>query len=278
MFKDTLRLVASVTVTETTQLDRLNRSTMHSSVRYYAIQSHLDQPEWNALTRVADEVRGKRILDLGVGGGRTVSALLELSRDYIGIDYVEEMTETCRRRFPGVRFETMDARSMPEFADGSFELIFFSCNGLCMVDHDGRMAILREVHRLLTPGGAFIFSAYNRNNMEHDRLFTFPVFEPTSRVTELPRRVGSFGLHTARRIFNRLRYKRREVYTPEYSIINDKCHDYKTMLYYTTMKQQLKQLQCVGFSPDVCVFNSAGDVVEPDDSERCDSLLYLVRR
>ena len=265
-------------MTEITRLDKLNRSTMHSAVRYYAIQSHLDRPEWNSLTGVADEIRGKRILDLGVGGGRTVSALLELSNDYIGIDYVEEMTETCRRRFPGVRFETMDARSMPELADGSFELIFFSCNGLCMVDHDGRLAILKEVHRLLTPNGVFIFSAYNRNSAEHDRLFTFPVFEPTSKAIKIPRRIASYTLHTALRIFNRLRNKRREIYASEYSIINDKCHDYRTMLYYITMEQQLKQLESIGFSPDICVYNSRGDVVRPDDNERCDSLLYLTRR
>jgi hypothetical protein len=31
----------------------------------------------------------------------------------------------------------------------SFDLVFFSCNGICMVDHEGRLAILKEVRRIL---------------------------------------------------------------------------------------------------------------------------------
>ena len=43
-------------------------------------------------------VRGQPILDLGVGGGRTVPLLRAVSSDYVAVDYTPAMGEACRRR------------------------------------------------------------------------------------------------------------------------------------------------------------------------------------
>ena len=56
------------------------------------------------LDRLSGELHGKPILDLGVGAGRTTGSLLEISPDYVGVDYSPEMIRQCQARFPGVKF------------------------------------------------------------------------------------------------------------------------------------------------------------------------------
>lgn len=264
------------------QVDKLNQKTMRSSVRQYsnknfASESELDISEKIALADIGNEIKDKRILDIGVGGGRTVKALLDVSKNYIGIDYVEKMVISCRKTFPGIRFETMDARSMAYFSDNSFELIVFSCGGISMVDHEGRIAILNEVYRLLSPGGIFICSTYNRNSLEHNRFFILPKFKMTLNVPLLAKRTVFFGAHLAFSMFNRMRYKNRGIFTSEYSIVNDNYHDYRTMIYYINLDEQKKQLEQVGFKSDICVYSTEG-VVEKDDNKLGRMLLYVARR
>jgi SAM-dependent methyltransferase len=262
----------------TSQREKLNQATMRSAVDSYGVESELYTAEKIALAEINDEIRDKRILDIGVGGGRTVKGLTEFSKNYIGVDYVEGMVQACRHKFPGVRFETMDARSMKAFSDSSFELIVFTCNGVSMVDHESRIEILREVHRLLVPGGIFMFSTYNRKSAEHDSSFRLPKFEMTWNIAKLPRRVIGYCWRTGFGIFNRIRYKRYEISTPEYSIINDLCHEYRTMLYYITIDQQQKQLVQVGFKPNARVYNHEGRTIEHDDNDPGDSFLFVARR
>ncbi len=258
-------------------MDRVNRYTMKLSADVYAGYGELGLQEQLALASVAELVKGKRILDIGVGGGRTTRALLELSDDYIGVDYVQEMVDLCRQRFPGVRFEHADARAMPQFADHSFDFIVFAWAGICMVDHAGRMAILAEVRRLLAPGGVFLFSTYNRNSVEHDRWFVFPEFAATMHPLKLLLRGARFVLDTAQCVRNRLRFRRLEIVTDEYSIINDKCHNYRTMLYYITLDEQLKQLARFGFTAAPTVFAIDGVRVDSDNGGLGDSLLFVAR-
>src|SRR5215510_4199770 len=104
-------------------VDSINHETMRSAVLEYRQTEDLEVHERAALARIVDHVRDKRILDIGVGAGRTVSGLRELSENYVGIDYVQEMVDHCRNRFPGVQFDRVDARSMERFSDGSFDLI-----------------------------------------------------------------------------------------------------------------------------------------------------------
>jgi ubiquinone/menaquinone biosynthesis C-methylase UbiE len=254
-------------------VDRINRQTMRLAVNDYASHVGATPAERAAFAVVAQEMRGKRILDVGVGGGRTTPALLEISRDYTGVDYVYAMVERCRGRFPGVKFQHADARSMPEFADESFDLIVFACQGISMVDHAGRIAIIKEVRRLLSKNGVFIFSTYNRDSKEYERTFEFPEFQHSWNPLRLAVRSLRFTRNLAIRIRNRLRYARHEANTEEYSIKNDRCHDYSTMLYYIHITDQLRQLKTIGFNAAPVIYDLAGN---PVATTRDDALLYLV--
>ncbi|MBI3805421.1 MAG: class I SAM-dependent methyltransferase [Nitrospirae bacterium] len=257
-------------------VDEINQKTMRMSVADYALLKTLSSPEQAALNVCIDDVKGKPILDLGVGGGRTVEALNAISADYVGIDYVEEMVAVCRKRFPEVRFKHADARSLTEFQDRSFALVFFACNGVSMVDHIGRLAILKEIYRLLTPGGFFIFSTYNRKNLRYRELFQFPAFSFTNNPVKLAARSARFLMDTAARAINRIRFKSYEEQKPEYAMINDVCHNYATMLYYISPNDQRRQLETIGFLPHATAFDLTGDRVTRETQD--DSLTYIARK
>jgi ubiquinone/menaquinone biosynthesis C-methylase UbiE len=135
-----------------------------SAVRLYASLEHLEPPEAAVLELLADELPEMRMLDVGVGAGRTAFHFAPRVRSYVGVDYAPMLIEAARRRFrdaPAVRFEVGDARSMPMFEDESFDFVLFSVNGLDCLDHDGRLAALREFRRLTRAGGVLFFSSHN---------------------------------------------------------------------------------------------------------------------
>jgi len=261
---------------DTTLIDSLNRSTMRSAVPEYAGIAHeaLSPAEAEAIAAIVDKVKNGRILDIGIGAGRTVEPLRAVSKNYVGVDYVAEMVNYCRERFSDVHFELADARSMPQFADQSFDLIVFACNGISMVDQAGRLAILREVRRLLAPGGYFLFSTCNRNSPQHDSLFAFPDFQMTKNPAKLIVRSLRFVAETAYRLFNRYRFKRHEIKTPDYSILNDRCHHYQTMLYFIDIKSQQRQLLETGFKPPFVIYDIQGLITNEDC--RDGTLTFLV--
>ncbi|MDX6218275.1 MAG: hypothetical protein QOG99_3859 [Frankiales bacterium] len=104
---------------------------------------------------------GTRVLDIGVGGGRTTGFLAPAAASYVGIDLSPGMVADARRRFPEADLRVGDARLLAGFADGSFDLVVFSLNGLDCLDHHDRDVFLRECARLLGPGATLLFSTHN---------------------------------------------------------------------------------------------------------------------
>jgi ubiquinone/menaquinone biosynthesis C-methylase UbiE len=99
---------------------------------------------------------GMRVLDCGCGSGAITLGLAQAVRpgQVIGIDVAEVEIERARRRAQeqavnNVRFEAGNVYDLG-FADRSFDAVF-SHN---VLEHVGRPdAALREMHRLLKPGG-----------------------------------------------------------------------------------------------------------------------------
>jgi SAM-dependent methyltransferase len=257
--------------------DAVNRAIMGSRriVRGYSRTSGLEPPEQVALAQVSDEVRGRPILDLGVGGGRTVAPLRELSQDYLGVDYSEAMVAACRRLYPSVRFEHGDARDLRMLKDGSIFLALFSCNGLGMVGHHDRLRILKEVRRVLMPGGIFLFSTHNVGSSEAHARFRLPAAELALNPARLAVRLLRFGRSTVTRVYNRRRFAKLVEHGAGYSIINAECHDYGTMLYYVDLAEQRRQLREAGFADDVAMWDLAGKPC--DDRAKDDSIMVLTR-
>jgi len=258
-------------------IDSINMRTMRSSaaVSTYTHSEGLTPVEQVALGRVAAAARGKPILDIGFGGGRTVDPLLAISTDYLGIDYCQEMVDACRRKHPGVRLQLADARDLSQLQPDSIALAVFSCNGIGMVSHADRLVILAQVHRVLRPGGAFVFSTHNQDCPDHLAGFRFPRFEYSRNPARILVRSARFCAQTLIRLRNRRRFHRQDVRTPAYSMINDVCHHYGTMLYYISLAHQREQLEQIGFQPDADAFDRAGN---PITGECRDSSITLIAR
>jgi SAM-dependent methyltransferase len=259
-------------------IDRINLRTMRSVevVAHYARPSGLAPHEKAALDRVADGARGKAILDIGVGAGRTVPALVALSPDYLGIDYSQNMIAACRTRFPYQRFLHADARRMAAVPDGSIQLAMFSCNGLCMVGHEDRLQIVREAYRVLAPGGSFVFTTYNRNCPEAKAGFRLPDFDLSFNPARTLVRAARFARDIAVSAVRRRRYLQHEVHATDFAVLNDRCHNYSVMLYYITLATQRRQLEAAGFEPGAEAFDIHGHRIEDDTPY--DSMAFVAHK
>jgi SAM-dependent methyltransferase len=216
------------------------------------------------------------VLDIGVGAGRTVKALLEVSPDYLGIDYSQEMIAACRNRFPTIRFEHADARRLTRVANASISLAVFSCNGISMVGHEDRLSIMCEVHRVLKPGGVFLFTTYNRNSPEARAGFRFPDFQLSMNPARLAVRIARLVKDTTISFYQRRQHIRHEVHTSRYAVLNDLCHNYGVMLYYITLAHQRRQLEEAGFEANALAFDRTGRRISDDTT--LDSMALVARK
>jgi SAM-dependent methyltransferase len=112
-----------------------------------------------------------RILDLGCGTGIVARVLRERlggAANVVGIDASAAMIEKARSIAPEIDFREGNAMALP-FADGSFELVL--CQEMLQFVPD-RVAALREVLRVLTPGGRLLTSTWRPRSVQpfHDAL------------------------------------------------------------------------------------------------------------
>lgn len=245
----------------TDKIDKKNFSSWNKnkSINFYRSQTGLQKPEEIILQRVRKEIIGKKILDIGVGGGRTVAYLIELSRDYRGIDYSPGMIEICRKIFPGQEFINCDARDLSLFQDEDFDFIFFSYNGIDYISHADRLRSLREIYRVLKRGGSFAFSSHNRGVKKSD-LVKLSSLDSSANPNNPLKHFISFMKDK----INHLRNRRYEIHTKEYAIVNEPGNHYALLSYSITIETQIKQLTEVGFLAPVRTFNLEGKEVLKD--------------
>ena len=128
--------------------------------RFASAQGWIDRSECAILKSISNEYVGGDVLDVGVGGGRTVPLLSPSAARYVGIDFVPELVTAANKRFPDADIRVGDARHL-DFPDESFDLAVFSINGIDAISHSDRAIALREIRRVLRPTGAFVFSTHN---------------------------------------------------------------------------------------------------------------------
>jgi ubiquinone/menaquinone biosynthesis C-methylase UbiE len=105
---------------------------------------------------------GMAILDVGVGGGRTTPYLSSIAGRYVGADYSAEMIAACRKKFPTLQFETLDAADLSIFPASAFDAVVMAFNTIDnLIPDESRHQALLEAHRVLKPDGVLIFSSHN---------------------------------------------------------------------------------------------------------------------
>ena len=139
------------------------------SKRFYElVEAHRYTKEWH-IPAAADfaGARGLKVLEIGCGLGTDGAQFAKAGADYTGVDLTEAAVELARKRFelfdlPG-EFQTADAENL-DFADESFDLVY--SHGVLHHTPDTARAI-REIYRVLRPGGRAIVMLYHRNSYNY---------------------------------------------------------------------------------------------------------------
>lgn len=126
------------------------------TVREYYAEFYLLKPEETVLNGLRAKLSKMRMLDIGVGAGRTTRYFAPLAKEYIGVDISKNMIRACRRKFRNypkkISFEVADARDLSSFRDNYFDFSLFSANGIDRSIRFGNLeAEINERTDLLTP-------------------------------------------------------------------------------------------------------------------------------
>ncbi|MCU1266344.1 MAG: hypothetical protein JWM21_2662 [Acidobacteria bacterium] len=245
-------------MTRQTDIDDLNKRGYASPkvVDWYDELDFTHQTERVILDSLLPAIKNQKLLDIGIGGGRTTKFLLEISRDYIGIDYTAACIEATRRKYPRADLFCCDARDLSIFPADGFAFVLFSLNGIDYVTHEDRLRVLKEVLRVLRPGGFFMFSTHNRDYRYFNKL-------PWQEGIRLNLGFLKNCLYTVAFLPKHFRMQRHEIHTDEYAIVNDNAHGFSLLSYYVGIDQQRAQLEAAGFV-DVEAYDMEGSKVEHD--------------
>lgn len=215
----------------------LANSTVYGSMRTveaYVHSEDLQEAEQSILGELKGSLMSMKMLDIGVGGGRTTLHFAPLVKEYTGIDYSQNMVKACQKRFKHVSFQTADARSMGIFEDSTFDLILFSFNGIDCISHEDRTKALQEIRRVGKRRGLFCFSTHN---LGYIRSF--------------------LRIPLNRKIFHALRryFKTQEILKSQapHAVLRDGGENYQLQTYYIRPSEQVMVLHQNGFN-DIRIF------------------------
>ncbi len=102
---------------------------------------------------------GERLLDLGCWHGDFLARVerAELYRQLVGVDFVAEGVDATRARGFDARVVDLNAEPLP-FPDAHFDCVVH----LAVLEHVfDPYAVIREIHRVLLPGGEFVIAVPN---------------------------------------------------------------------------------------------------------------------
>jgi ubiquinone/menaquinone biosynthesis C-methylase UbiE len=227
---------------------------LDSIVNVYRKANDLLGPEQTIIEKFKNQWPNWRVLDIGIGTGRTTQYFAPICKEYIGVDYAEAMVEASKKDFAHlgdhVKIQLGDVRSMPEFETGYFDFVMFSYNGLDSISHEERLQALAEMKRVCKKGGYLFFSSHNLQyipNMYKIRHKNNPLYL-AYRFYRLGKLLYHNGLPGK---YNNL----------DYAIITDDVHQFRMKHYYARPQVVVAQLENTGLK-NIRVFpaKTAGEI------------------
>jgi SAM-dependent methyltransferase len=215
------------------------------------------------------------VLDMGIGAGRTCTALSALGRPYVGFDFVPAMVEAARRTYPNLDLRVMDARKLDGLAPGSIALAVFSFNGIDSTGGEHRETVLAEVARVLAPGGLFIFSSHN---LAFARLAqrthpAWPKLSLTAPEQSLRRLVAYARSRKAAKELARLQWRSKGI-----AVLNDDAHGHALLQCYIEPGYQAELLEHAGFDVVEIADHTGKPGAPGHDFSSSDSVHYVARK
>ena len=231
-------------------------------VNYYARLNQLQPAERSILEHFQARLGEMKMLDIGIGGGRTTRYFAPLVKEYVGIDYSAEMIAACRQKFENaaanVSLQVSDARDLNLFESNYFDFILFSFNGIDYVCHSDRLKILREVARVGKSGGYFSFSSHNLRAISKE-------FHLTRKLSlNLFKTYVDLIMFAIVKIFNP-HITADKIRNAAYLIIRDESHNFRLQTYYIRPQAQIEQLK--HYFKNIRVYSwQSGQQINMDDT------------
>src|ERR1043166_3132475 len=132
------------------------------------VEQHRYEKEWHIPAAAGfASTRGLKVLEVGCGVGTDGLQFARAGADYTGVDLTEAAVGLARNNFasagtPG-EFRMSDAENL-DFADESFDGVY--SHGVLHHTPDIEAAV-REIHRVLKPGGRAIVMLYHRGSYNY---------------------------------------------------------------------------------------------------------------
>jgi ubiquinone/menaquinone biosynthesis C-methylase UbiE len=209
-------------------------------IKRYKSELNLQPAEKTIVELIKTDLAESKVLDIGVGTGRTTAYIAPYCESYIGVDYAPNMVEYCKKKFnySNASFEVADARSMEQFENEEFDIVIFSFNGIDCIPYEDRSKTLHEINRVLKPQGSFIFSTHNTRNIKKKFSFNYPR-NPLNILKE-KERLANFRKHNG---------SIEDFYDKEYFLLFDGAeNDWTIQLTYIKPEFQNEILKEHGFS------------------------------
>lgn len=126
---------------------------------------------WPELANFFDYIRkNNKVLDLGCGNGRFVNIIKEKGGEYFGCDVSESLINIAKKNYPNENFQVNQALKLP-FENNYFDIIY----SIAVLHHipskQFRLEFLKEVKRVLKPGGLFVATVWRPKKFLFKKLF-----------------------------------------------------------------------------------------------------------
>ncbi|MFY8035859.1 MAG: class I SAM-dependent methyltransferase [Cyclobacteriaceae bacterium] len=126
-----------------------------------------------AYVLASDLVKGD-LLEVGCGEGRGIDWLLPKVTSFSAIDKIAPVVDELKKKYPTATFASGNIPPLSSFSDNSFDCVV----SFQVIEHiQNDVAYLKEIHRVLKPGGFALITTPNRpmslsRNPWHIREYT----------------------------------------------------------------------------------------------------------
>lgn len=223
------------------------------TIEKYSKQNYILKPEKTIIEIIKKNKKKDRMLDIGVGTGRTTEQFLGIFKKYIGIDYAQEMITFCKKKYKkskNILFNKEDARNLKSIDSNSIDFTFFSFNGIDCVNYSDRIKILNEIIRVGKNDSYFAFSTHNFYNIPHLFKFQTPK-NPFKWINEYKRHKGVKKYNSYKEIISKENYA---------EVIDGDKNNFNYKYIYIKPKYQIETLNKIGFI-NIEAFNLSGEII-----------------
>lgn len=118
----------------------------------------IHQRLFKAYVVAKDYVKGN-VLEVGCGEGRGVDVLIGQSESFTAVDKIEPLIKNLSEKFPQGKFMSMNIPPLGSLKDNTYDFVV----SFQVIEHiQNDELFLREIHRVLKPGGTALLTTPNR--------------------------------------------------------------------------------------------------------------------